>query len=101
MSGRERVTGARRRRRRGRGTYFLLNKVHDVFKVQVVVVVHHAFLDVPIHQFHRLQDRETERSDSVKHNDGETRKSRGRGCREYPLLSVVKASPVLQVTKAV
>lgn len=37
--------------------YLLLHKVHDVLKVQVIVVVHYALPYVFVQQLHRLQER--------------------------------------------
>ena len=59
------------RKTRRRRTYFFLNKVHDVLKVQVVIVVDHAFADVSVQQVHRLK--EHGKVWEVKRNDGQER----------------------------
>lgn len=38
-------------------TYIFLHKVHDVFEVQVIVVVHDAFSDVFVQQLQRLESK--------------------------------------------
>ena len=57
--------------RKGSRTYFFLNKVHDVLKVQVVIVVDHAFADVSVQQVHRLKDRKHGKVREVKPNDSQ------------------------------